>query len=144
MFTAENKIAEQNNSDLIPFSIACIGRINNHTMTSKPLLVLFDSGSQTTWMSRKILPTGVTPRVVPKLKGVTLAGTFTSNTQVEVQQLSFPELYKQRTIDKHKVMLFASPCRYDIIVGRDLLHRIGLNILFKTATITWDDEVSFF
>jgi hypothetical protein len=28
---------------------------------------------------------------------------------------------------------------YDIIIGRDLLHSLGINLLFHTAEIAWDN-----
>ena len=29
-------------------------------------------------------------------------------------------------------------CNYDLIIGRDLMHEIGINILFKDSLIEWD------
>jgi hypothetical protein len=36
---------------------------------------------------------------------------------------------------------YGSP-NYDMIIGQGLIHSLGINLLFDTAEMTWDDAVA--
>ena len=42
-----------------------------------------------------------------------------------MRDIRFPELEKNRRITGTKVFIFDSPCRYDVILGNDLLDQAG-------------------
>ena len=42
-----------------------------------------------------------------------------------------PEFDKTKRINGSEVFVFDSPCRYNIILGQDILHKIGLNLDFS-------------
>ena len=44
---------------------------------------------------------------------------------------------KNRIIDEHDVMVFDQPCNYDIILGRDFLRKVGMNLNYKDLSIKW-------
>ena len=69
----------------------------------------------------------------------TKSGTFTTTRKCRIN-FTIPSLHKHREItwncyidDRH-----SSTSPYDLIIGRDLMHEIGIDIRFSTAEITWD------
>jgi hypothetical protein len=58
------------------------------------MLVLFDPGSTTTWISSNKLSEGTKGDEAPLLIGMTIAGQFNSNKTVELTNLCFPEFYR--------------------------------------------------
>ena len=129
---------ENKDKDLIPMSIALVSTIQNQPH-ERPLLVLFDSGSHGTWYNGKALPKGVNSKTVDSITGSTMAGTFKSNQEVSIGDLILPEFHRSRRIDGVKARIFNAPCRYDLILGRDTLRKIGFQDDFKNNMMTWDD-----
>ena len=104
----------------------------------KRLRVLFDSGCGATLVNKKF---------VEKLKRTkhkatnwtTKAGSFVTNEKCKIK-FSLPTLHKHREIS-WKVYVDNSKAEdnnYDMIIGRDLLHELGINLKFDTAEIEWD------
>ena len=59
---------------------------------------------------------------------------------VIIKEAKFPE-FGNRHIGSIKADVFDSPtCRYDIILGRDLLERLGLKMDFHNHRMTWGDR----
>ena len=62
---------------------------------------------------------------------------FSSNSQVTLTDIRFPEFGNHR-IDAFTADVFDSPtCRYDIIIGRDVLKTMGASIDFHNQTTRW-------
>ena len=125
-------------ADLVPMTMMLAGSIQQNGM-DKPLLVLFDSGSQANWMRRGALPSGVNGKVVKQRQGSTVAGSFSSSVEIDFQGIRLPEFYRNRTIDGFKAMVFNADCRYDVILGRDFLSVVGLQLDWKDHVMTWDE-----
>ena len=119
-----------NKTDKVPMATCVVNLVNKHALT-KPLLVLFDSGSNSSWIKAKSLPKGVVPTKVDEISSSTLAGSMKSNQQVTLERLVFPEFFKTRVVDSLEARVFHTTCRYDVIVGRDFLTAIGLKLDFK-------------
>ena len=68
----------------------------------------------------------------------TLAGTFTSNQEVQLEQVMLPEFFKTRKLDHVNAKIFDTQCCYDMILGRDLLNDLGLILEFKNESMEWD------
>ena len=124
--------------DFVPMTTMLAGSIQQNG-TAKPLLVLFDSGSKSNWMRRGALPNGVNGKVVKQRQGSTVAGSFSSSVEIDFQGIRLPEFYRNRTIDGFKAMVFNADCRYDVILGRDFLSVVGLQLDWKDNGMTWDD-----
>ncbi len=124
--------------DEIPMALCMVNSFSKQ-YSSKPFVVLLDTGSSHTWWNVKSLPKGCVPRKVAASSSTTLAGNMSSNLEVDLEDLTFPEFFKTRRIGKQIARAFTADCRYDAIIGRDLLHEIGLKICFKTKTMEWDD-----
>ena len=121
-------------------SFALVRHIHKQS-TGHPLLVLYDSGSTTTWIHERALPESVHPTKGPAISGATIAGTFHSRKTVTLDNVVFPEFdkstayntIKTSVIDKHV------PCRYDMIIGRDLCRLMGLRLDFEEHVIEAKD-----
>ena len=109
-------------------------------ITERTLMALCDSGSTTTMINRRAFPYGVNTMKGRAVRTETTQGTFTHNEQVTLTGMTFPEFGRRRIRDR-VVGVFNSPtCRYDIILGRDVLKETGMALCFKNDTITWVDR----
>ena len=99
----------------------CLVSAVSKTASRKPYVVLFDSGSSHSWWNIKSLPPGCVPRKVAASSSATLAGNMTSNLEVDLQDITFPEFFKTRRICKITARVFPAECRFDAIIGRDAL-----------------------
>jgi len=124
--------------DKVPLGI-CLAKAVNHQQCLKPLLILFDSGASHTWINRRALPKGCVPTKVDGVRSSTLAGTLESCLKVTMNHVVFPEFFKSRFISEVEAFVFNTGCRYDAIVGRDVLQEMGLVLDFKTSSLKWDD-----
>ena len=124
--------------DLLPLTFVSLGRIQGNEF-DRPLIALLDSGSTKTWFNKKSMPEGVQGISVPSETGTTLAGSFKSNEQVCLQDLAVPELLKSTTLPKCSARVFHAPCRYDLIVGRDLLSAFGVSLDFDKHLVKGRD-----
>ena len=133
--TLENYQFEQNNSHLdnkVPSTLLVARAIQNHE-SLLPLKMSFDSGSSHTMIQARCLPVRATPSLLPKLsKFHTVAGAFDSSREVFLEDVVFPEFDKTKRLSGIPAFVFDSDCNYGMIVGRDVLHKIGLTLCFYT------------
>jgi Retroviral aspartyl protease len=102
------------------------------------LRVLFDSGSDSTLIHANCLPPGANPSLLKEpIVANTTAGTMKSKRQVWMANIILPEFDKHRHIDHCHAIVFDAPCNYDVILGRDVLAKIGMDVLFSTGTVRW-------
>ena len=81
------------NQKFIPMVLLLSTTIQQVGFSSKPLLCLLDSGATSTWIARRRLPKDVVINTVPMVSNQTMAGTFSSNKQVELKGVVFPEFF---------------------------------------------------
>ena len=124
----------------IPSSLLICGTIQQQE--SKQLFkVLMNSGATHSIIHVRCLPTGATPTLNKTEHRInTIAGNLHSNRTVFMENIVLPEIDKYRKINGLTVHLFDSPGNYDIILGRDLLQKIGLIINFADRNMTWLDR----
>ena len=70
----------------------------------------------------------------------TKAGTFKTNCKVKCQ-FTLPELHEGKDIS-WDMYVDESDSRlnsYDMIIGRDLLHELGIDLLFSLGVMKWDN-----
>ncbi len=130
------KIPQSRN--LTPVTIMVADTIG--TVQSRRLLkALLDSGSTITLINKRCLPRKCQPCKKSQSRMVnTLAGTYKSSAMVVMHNLRFPELDKNRNIEQHKALIFESDhCKYDVILGADLLTKTGIDVKYSTSTIEW-------
>ena len=126
--------------DEIPIT-TCTAENIQKTFTKKPFLVLLDSGAHGSWWNAKSLPKGCSPKRVESVQSSTLAGTMESNLAVTVENITFPEFFRTRKLMEVEARVFHTPCRYDAILGREVLKEMGIILNFKNGTMKWDESI---
>ena len=75
---------------------------------------------------------------VAPITNQTLAGTFTANEEVKLHNILLPEFHKTRRIQTLMARIFDHGCRYDMILGRNLMNDLGIVLDFNTKSMAWD------
>ena len=86
-----------------------------------------------------MLPPGVCGKTVPRETNATIAGTYTTSTIVNLQNIQLPEFNKHRTFETLSARLIPDACRYDVIFGRDALSLFQLILDFGNNRMTMAD-----
>jgi hypothetical protein len=103
---------------------------------------LLDSGGTRSSIARSKLPKGCkvikknTPYSAFSAGGVTHHDEF-----VMFDKLWLPEFTRNRWIENVEFVVFDDKgnSAYDVIIGRDLLERLGVDVKFSTKQVVWDD-----
>ena len=75
-----------------------------------------------------------------RTKWNTKAGSFSTSQKVKCK-FTLPEFFENRDLDWEMYLDESDmKCNYDMIVGRDLMDAIGLDILFSKGTMIWDNS----
>jgi hypothetical protein len=103
------------------------------------LRVLFDSGCGATLINKRFVRNW-TKTNHKATKWSTKAGSFKTKRKCEFE-FTLPALHENRTIscDAYVDESYYEKNNYDMIIGRDLMHSLGINLLFDTAEIFWDN-----
>lgn len=123
--------------DLLPLSFGVAKKIQG-VRFGTPLTLLLDSGSTTTWISKKCLPPGIQGQTVNKVTGSTLAGDFSSSEEILLEDFVLPDFHSKKFLPKLPARVFHAECRYDMIIGRDVLRVFGLQLDFDSNRIVSD------
>ena len=124
--------------DNVPLA-SCVVQLMQKQQSKKSYVVLFDSGSSHTWWNGKSLPKGCVPQRGESVSSTTLAGEMQTNLTTKLEGITFPEFFKTRKISSVDARVFHADCRYDAIIGRDLLEEMGLVLDFKNSKMSWDE-----
>lgn len=83
------------------------------------------------------LPISATPTLLPSdpQQMQTVARSVSINRYVTLDEITLPEFDKAKKISGNIALVFDPPCNYDMILGRDLLQKIGLRLNFATNTM---------
>ena len=139
------QVAENNNSriqskaKLRPVTL-CVVETVQGVQNKRVLRALVDIGSDSTFVNRRSLPRGCTPRALPTSMGVQVMGSQTRiSHQVELDNIMLPELSRTMRINaKFTAFVFDSAtCPYDIILGNNFLVPLEIDALPSTQTIHW-------
>ena len=115
-----------------------ISQIHSSSQPRKPFLCLLDSRATGCWISREKLPPHIRTYHVAPVTNQTLAGNFTANEEVKLQGVLLPEFHKTRHLQTLMAKIFDQGCRYDMILGRNLMNELGIVLNFEDKSITWD------
>lgn len=109
--------------------------------SKQPLKVLFDTGSDITLFHRSALPPMVTG--TPSKQAVNTAmGKGQLTEEVIVHTLTFPEFSPTRRVDAgFKAFIFDAPSPYDIILGVDVMQKLGIDPKPSSCTIQWGNLI---
>ena len=122
--------------DLIPFTYAYVNTSLGRACPVK-VQALLDSGGTGTIM-RRSLASKLRIKKSKVVNWATLAGSVTTASEAAVE-FSLPEFYEDRTL-KYNVHLTKKLKNYDLIIGRDLLSCMGMDINFSNSTCSWDER----
>ena len=88
--------------DKVPYtSFMVIQQMQQQTIKTHPILCLFDSGSDITWIHQRAIPRHITIMTSSDpITGITMARTFTSNRTEMLHSLSLPELSPMQNIQQ--------------------------------------------
>ena len=81
------------NQEFIPMVLLMSATIIKVHFNGQLLLCLLDSGTTSSWIARKQFPKGVFGKTVQTVSNQTMAGTFSSNQQVELEGVVYPEFF---------------------------------------------------
>lgn len=128
--------------DYTPYSTAILSGLQGRDHTTDPLLVLLDLGSDTTWINRRAIPQGCNPKTTQPCNGTTIAGSVSCNQSISIDSMVLPEFFRNRSMGDVEAKVFnALGVRYDMIIGRDIINRIGMKFDSDTLTMTWDGQI---
>ena len=121
----------------IPTSMLIAHDINGVT-SMRLLRVLFDSGSDATMIHRGSLPRSCQPySLTETIRSNTTAGTFNTDSWVSLNDVVLPEFDRNKHIPHHHALVFDGNVRYDLILGRDFLNKIGIRLHHDTDEMEW-------
>ena len=86
------------------------------------------------------MPKGVNGITTTPLHGTTMAGSFSSSQVVILNDVCFPSFYRTRTMNDIHARVLNADCRYDMIIGRDVLRQLGMKIDFESNLMIWDER----
>ena len=99
--------------------------------------ILFDSGASSSLVNKnKILGNS---QSTEETSWETMAGTFKTQSKTSLD-FSLPELNPTAVINT-TVHITEDMSNYDMILGRDLLHKLGFILNFNNKTIEWGDTI---
>ena len=126
--------------NLKPIGLLTIAKIQNF-QNNKPLRVLFDTGSDKTFINRSALPVGANSETTAKTVRVnTINGINPMNQIVSLKLLGLPEFSPTQKADgeNYKAYVFNKSSPYDIILGLDIMVPLGIDVSCTTQTVTWN------
>ena len=105
----------------------------------KSMRILLDSGCAATLINQNLVKTLKTTKE-NRTKWTTKAGNFSTHRKCEII-FTLPALHKHRQITWNCYVdeSNANSISYDLIIGRDLMHEIGIDICFSAAEVRWDN-----
>ena len=118
-----------------------MSHIQETVINQPPMLCLLDSGATVCWISREKLHSMVWTNKIPAITNQTLAGNFTANESVMLKNVLLPEFHHTRRLDTLQAKIFNPKCRYDMILGRDLLNDLGIILNFESKSMEWDKAI---
>jgi Retroviral aspartyl protease len=101
--------------------------------------ILLDSGCTATLINQNLVTTLKTTKD-NRTKWTTKAGKFSTHSKCEIT-FTLPALQKHRQVTWNCYVdeSNAKSISYDLIIGRDLMHEIGIDICFSAAEVRWDN-----
>ena len=70
-----------------------------------------------------------------------MAGKFNSNQKITLKDVILPEIRQDIVLPNLEARLFAAPCRYDIILGRDALRHFKINLNFDDNVLETSNTI---
>jgi hypothetical protein len=128
----------QKTNHLLPVTVGLVNTRLGKVRLDK-CRILFDSGSSGSIIVEKFVRK-LRLKSDMKTTWETKGGTFHTTKRCKTSFV-LPEFFRNRAIDWDlHVDSTSGPHRYDMILGRDVMSELGLNLNFGEMTMTWDDS----
>ena len=120
-------------------SVPMVFMLIQHNGKGTQVKALLDSGASETLVFKKPLK-GQKVSKQKKVEWETAAGTVSTRGTCDIS-FTLPEFSSSRTV-QHTVHITNKPIStsYDAIIGRDLLHKLSVDIKYSTKSIEWKDQ----
>ena len=107
---------------------------------NKIFIALLDSGTSASLVSDKVAKLGTYIRKTKSTKWTTQAGNFVTGSRSKLTRLKLPQFTIRRSIafDAH-VFDKKENDKYDLILGRDFMQAIGMNLLYDSKQFQWGE-----
>ena len=133
-------------SQLVPISLATVHQFSG-VSSPTPLVVLFDCGSQLSFLKRSKVPKECEISTVQQpVCGLT--GTSHLTEEVTLTGITLPEFSTSKRIDSSLCCLLLDEQQedstYDMILGLDFLCAVGIDILCHQKQLKWDEATLAF
>ena len=102
---------------------------------AKQAKILLDSGASASIVSERFV-TRFKQINDEKCTWKTMAGSFTTSKQCIVE-FTVPELNPTAKV-RHKMYVVPKMAKYNLIIGRDILQKLGINLDFKDQVVRWN------
>lgn len=103
---------------------------------TKMIKVLLDSGASSS-LIKKALTTKLRHKKSPPVRWKTAAGHFETSSKCDVE-FALKELQEKRLIKSSFHVVNNDMSQYDMILGRDILSHLQIDLEFSTNSIVWD------
>jgi hypothetical protein len=137
-----NKDDASKQYDLIRSTVMSMKSIGS-AKCPKPIFALFDSGGSDIMINRNAIPKSAIEMIDTKKSFSTTAGDLHTMATVQFDKIYLPEFSHVRHTGSYKAYVFEDPQKkvpYDIILGRNFLNGISIQLDFASSATTWLDN----
>ena len=135
----ENDLKRQKLSKNIPMTWGRIQTSLNKNSEIKTIKILLDSGASQTIMC-ETLAQHLNKIEIAGQKWNTAAGIFETNKIAKIH-FTLPKFFESKIIEWQAHLFPKGNNNYEMIIGRDLLTTLGIDISFSQQVMTWDDRI---
>jgi hypothetical protein len=124
--------------DIKPVTTFTIKNLHNKKIQKKPFMVLVDTGSERSVIKATLSQHGIV-KEGHTMKFRTPSGTFLSKKYTDTE-FFLNEFSESRHI-RWKFHVLPEDCKlpYDMIIGRDLMRKLKMDVLYSDNVVTWDE-----
>lgn len=140
----QSEASDVNVSNHVPSTLT-FGRQINNVPAKSYFKTLLDHGASHTMVNRRALPKNVQPIPCSSSGFTTTAGSLTTSDFVYIDEWVLPEFNRNRYVKRIKAFVFDAPnVAWDMLVGRNHLNQIGIDVLSSSLSCKWcGDEIPF-
>ena len=118
-----------------------MSHVQDTIFNQPPMLCLLDLGATGCWISRKKLPSTICTNKIPAVTNQTLAGSFAANESIILKNVLLLAFHRTRRLETLQAKIFDQTCRYDMILGRNLMNDLGIVLNFDLKSMEWDKAI---
>ena len=117
---------------LVPIVFGRLRTSLGHNPRLKTIKILLDTIINSSLVSK------LRTKRLPTESWTTAAGQMTTNKKVKIH-FNLPEFYENKIIEWEAHVLEGNQSNYDMIIGRDIIKELGIDINFSKETMVWEE-----